>query len=180
MYQLTAATLASAMNIPSARAEKYMNGINAAMLYAAISTRLAAANFLAQIGHESGSLIYPREIWGPTTAQLRYEGRADLGNIVPGDGKKFMGRGFIQVTGRKNYKDCSLALFGDERLLDSPELLEQPEYAAMSAGWFWKKNSLNKLADVDQFTATSKVINGGANGLDDRKERYKLALKFLA
>lgn len=179
MYQLTAVTLASAMNIPSARAEKYVDGINAAMMYAAISTRLAAASFLAQIGHESGSLVYARELWGPTPAQVRYEGRTDLGNVVPGDGKKFMGRGFIQVTGRINYKDCSLALFGDERLLDDPSTLEKPEYAALSAGWFWKKNSLNKLADVDQFTATSKVINGGTNGLDDRKERYKLALKFI-
>lgn len=179
MYQLTAATLASAMNIPVIRAEKYVDSINAAVRYAAISTRLATANFLAQIGHESGSLVYTREIWGPTAAQLRYEGRADLGNVVPGDGKKFMGRGFIQCTGRKNYKDCSLALFGDERLLENPEILEQPEYAAMSAGWFWKKNSLNKLADVDQFTATSKVINGGTNGLDNRKERYKLALSII-
>lgn len=180
MYQLTAATLASAMNIPLARAEKYVDGINAAMMYAAISTRLAAANFLAQIGHESGSLVYVRELWGPTPAQVRYEGRTGLGNVIPGDGKKFMGRGFIQVTGRSNYKDCSLALFGDERLVEDPSTLEKPEYAALSAGWFWKKNSLNKLADVDQFTATSKVINGGTNGLDDRKERYKLALKFLA
>ncbi len=80
------------------------------MLFRQINTPARAAAFLAQVGHESGQLRYLREIWGPTPAQVRYEGRADLGNAQPGDGKRFMGRGLIQITGRKNYADCGAAL----------------------------------------------------------------------
>ena len=64
------------------------------------------AAFIAQIGHESGQLVYAREIWGPTPAQAKYEGRKDLGNTVPGDGFKYRGRGLIQITGRANYAAC--------------------------------------------------------------------------
>lgn len=177
---LTAQTLASAMNIPQARADKWVDAINDALTAAGANSRLAICNFLAQVGHESGSFIYTKELWGPTAAQLGYEGRKDLGNIVAGDGSKFRGRGLIQVTGRANYQKCSQALFGDDRLLSTPELLEQPEWAAKSAAWFWKKNNLSDLADKDMFTATSKVINGGTNGLDDRKVRYKQALAVIA
>ena len=60
------------------------------------------AHFLAQIMHESGSFKYDKEIWGPTAAQKRYEGRADLGNTQAGDGKRFMGRSAMQLTGRYN------------------------------------------------------------------------------
>ena len=82
------------------------------------------AAFIAQIGHESGQLKYVKEIWGPTAAQARYEGRADLGNTVAGDGSKYRGRGLIQITGRANYKACGEALSLD--LTNYPELLEKP------------------------------------------------------
>ena len=99
--------------------------------------------------------------------------------MQPGDGAKFCGRGLIQVTGRSNYRAASQALFGDERLLFSPDLLEKPEWAAKSAVWFWSTRNLNELADADRFTDLTKKINGGTNGLEDRKARYRLALSVI-
>ncbi|WP_404940665.1 glycoside hydrolase family 19 protein, partial [Pseudomonas lundensis] len=84
--------------------------LNTAMnRYQIVGLKRVAA-FIAQIGHESGQLKYVKEIWGPTAAQARYEGRADLGNTQPGDGSKFRGRGLIQITGRANYITCGEAL----------------------------------------------------------------------
>lgn len=171
-------TLASAMNITPARAAKWAPALAEAMLKGKINTRLRMANFLAQVGHETLSLTYVKELGGPKYFS-KYDGRKDLGNTQPGDGAKFPGRGLIQVTGRANYLACSKALFGDDRLLQQPELLELPQWAAASAVWFWTKHNLNELADKDMFTATTKVINGGTNGLEDRKERYRLALSVL-
>ena len=138
--------------------------------------RLAA--FIAQIGHESGQLKYVKEIWGPTAAQARYEGRADLGNTVPGDGSKYRGRGLIQITGRANYTACGEALGLD--LINNPQLLEQPQYAAMSAAWFWSTRGLNTLADQGQFVKITRRINGGLTGQDDRQALHDKALKVLA
>lgn len=171
-------TLSKAMGIPLARAEKWAPALTLAMESGQINTRLRQANFLAQIGHESGSLVYVKELGGPSYF-AKYEGRKDLGNTQPGDGAKFCGRGLIQVTGRTNYGKASQALFGDERLLSTPELLEQPEWAAKSAVWYWTTRNLNALADADRFTDTTRAINGGTNGLDDRKARYRLALSVL-
>ena len=140
------------------------------------SERVAA--FIAQIGHESGQLKYVKEIWGPTAAQTRYEGRADLGNTQPGDGSKFRGRGLIQITGRANYAACGEALGLD--LLSKPELLELPQYAAMSAAWFWSTKGLNTLADKGDFVKITRRINGGLNGQADRQGLYDKALKVLA
>jgi putative chitinase len=144
----------------------------------AINTRLRRAAFLAQVGHETLSFVYSKELGGPDYFK-KYDGRKDLGNTQPGDGAKFAGRGLIQVTGRDNYAKASKALFGDDRLLRTPELLEQPEWAAKSAVWYWTTRNLNALADADRFTDLTKSINGGTNGLDDRKERYRLALSVL-
>lgn len=89
------------------------------------------------------------------------------------------------MTGRYNYQACSEALFGDSRLLNTPELLEQPVYASLSAGWFWQKEGLNGLADKIAhpddavFEKLTRRINGGLNGLTDRKEIYARALKVL-
>lgn len=175
---MTPETLAKAMNIPLARAQKWATALTAAMEEGKINTRLRQAAFLAQIGHESGSLVYVKELGGPTYF-AKYDGRKDLGNTQQGDGSKFCGRGLIQVTGRANYTKCSQALFSDDRLLKTPELLEQPEWAAKSAVWFWSTRNLNELADADRFTDLTKKINGGTNGLEDRKARYRLALSVL-
>ena len=175
---MTPETLAKAMNIPLSRAQKWAPALTAAMEEGKINTRLRQAAFLAQIGHESGSLVYVKELGGPSYF-AKYDGRKDLGNTQPGDGAKFCGRGLIQVTGRANYRPASQVLFGDERLLFSPELLEKPEWAAKSAVWFWSTRNLNELADADRFTDLTKKINGGTNGIEDRKARYRLALSVI-
>lgn len=131
-----------------------------------ICTAVRKAAFIAQISHESGRLRFTREIWGNTPAQQRYEGRADLGNTQKGDGFRFRGRGYLQTTGRANYRRTGQALGVD--LEKNPELLEQPEWAIRSAGWFWKANGLNEIADTGDFKLLSKRINGGFNGLEDR------------
>lgn len=175
---MTPQTLADAMNIPLARAQKWADALTAAMAAGQINTRMRSAAFLAQIGHESGSLVYSKELGGPQYF-AKYDGRKDLGNTQSGDGARFAGRGLIQVTGRANYAQASQALFGDDRLLKNPELLEQPEWAAKSAVWYWSTRNLNALADQDRFTDITRAINGGTNGLEDRKARYRLALSVL-
>ena len=118
--------------------------------------------FLAQVGHESGGLRYTKEI----ASGKAYEGRKDLGNVIKGDGERYKGRGYLQITGRKNYtalqKDTGIPC------VEHPEILEQPKYAILSALWYWRKNNLHIYADKDAFTALSKRINGGTNGLADR------------
>ena len=152
--------------------------LNTAMnRYQIIGSKRVAA-FIAQIGHESGQLKYVKEIWGPTVAQSRYEGRADLGNTEPGDGSKYRGRGLIQITGRANYKACGDALGLD--LINQPELLEKPQHACMSAAWFWATKGLSTLADEGKFETITRRINGGLNGLADRQMLYTRALKVLA
>ena len=151
--------------------------LNTAMVrYQIIGSKRVAA-FIAQIGHESGQLKYVKEIWGPTAAQAKYEGRKDLGNTVAGDGPKYRGRGLIQITGRANYMACGEGLGLD--LIKQPELLEKPQHACMSAAWFWATRGLNALADAGQFERITRRINGGQNGAADRQALYALALKVL-
>ncbi|MEG0636023.1 MAG: glycoside hydrolase family 19 protein [Pseudomonas sp.] len=152
--------------------------LNTAMSKYGIVTIARIAAFIAQVGHESGQLRYVREIWGPTTQQAGYEGRADLGNTVKGDGSKYLGRGLIQITGRANYAACGEALGLD--LINQPQLLEQPQHAAMSAAWFWSTKGLNTLADKGEFVKITRRINGGVNGLEDRQRLYVQAHKVLA
>lgn len=152
--------------------------LTAAMAEFEINTPARQAAFLAQIGHESMQLRYVREI----ASGEDYEGREDLGNTQKGDGVRFKGRGLIQITGRDNYLKCSQALFGDDRLIQFPELLEDPVYACRSAGWFWKSRHLNELADagMQEFGVITKKINGGLNGMADRLALYRRALEVFA
>ena len=140
-----------------------------------VNTKLRLAHFLAQVGHETLSFVYYREI----ASGKAYEGRKDLGNIQAGDGEKFRGRGLIQITGRDNYKKASVAIFGDTRLLEQPELLELPEWGTKSAFWFWQSHKLNSLADKDDIKTITKRINGGLNGFLDRNDRLKRAKKVF-
>lgn len=158
------------------RLSTYVDHLAAAMHEYGIDTPARQAAFLAQVAHESGSLRYVREL----ASGDAYEGRADLGNTEPGDGRRFRGRGLIQITGRANYRDCSRALFGDDRLLNSPELLEEPRAACRSAAWFWRSRDLNPLADVGAFRAITKAVNGGFNGYDDRLAYYERAQAVLS
>jgi putative chitinase len=145
-----------------------------------ISTPARVAAFMAQVGHESGRLQYVRELWNTKQCpwQERYEGRADLGNTQPGDGYKFRGRGLIQITGRTNYQACGAAL--NLQLEDHPELLEQPQNAALSAAWFWATHGCNSFADTGNLRAITHIINGGFNGWDDRLALFDRAKTALA
>lgn len=155
----------------------FVPALNTAMnSYGIVGTARVAA-FIAQIGHESGQLRYVREIWGPTAQQAGYEGRADLGNTLKGDGPRYRGRGLIQITGRANYAACGQALGLD--LISTPELLELPQHAAMSAAWFWSTKGLNTLADQGGFAKITRRINGGLTGQADRQSLYDKALKVL-
>jgi len=160
-------------------AETYSIHITNAMSSAKITGVMREAAFLAQLAHESGELHHVREIWGPTEWQTRYEGHQGLGNVIAGDGKRFMGRGLIQLTGRDNYRRCSRALFQDERLLDNPKLLEEPEYATLSAAWYWNVRQINEPADAGDFQAVTKRINPALLGLQKRQAYYQLALECL-
>jgi putative chitinase len=159
---VTPIELTHMMPFAAARAETYAAPLTRAMLEFDIDTSRRQAAFLAQVCHESGSLRYVKEIADGSA----YERRIDLGNVNAGDGVKFKGRGLLQITGRANYATCAAALHID--LLTVPELLEIPENACRSAGWFWKTRALSKYADTDQFGALTRAINGGYNGLDDR------------
>lgn len=138
-----------------------------------INTKLRIAHFLAQVIHESGSFRYREEI----ASGQAYEGRKDLGNTVPGDGKLFKGRGYIQLTGRANYKRYSDAT-GINFVID-PKLVADPKWAMDVAGWYWNVTKLNPYADLDDIDKITKLINGGYNGLQDRKNILTLAKAVL-
>lgn len=170
-----------------------------------ISTPKRQACFLGQIMHESGSFKFTKEnlnysakalmaTWPSRFPDMEiasqferqpekiankvYSGR--MGNTEDGDGAKYIGRGLIQVTGKENYTHCGEALGLD--LIANPQLLEEPRYAALSAGWFWNKKGLNALADEgtsNSFEVMTKRINGGLLGLDDRKSKMIEVLKAL-
>lgn len=170
---MTPALLATCTGAHTDRAVLFAPLITAAMAEFGIDSPTQQAAFLAQVGHESGGLRYTVELWGPTDAQVRYEGRADLGNVHPGDGFKYRGRGLLQVTGRDNYRRVGQALGVD--LEASPQLLGEPELAARSAGHFWQSHSLNEIADAGDFVRLTRRINGGTNGLDDRERLWASA-----
>lgn len=178
---MDAKTLAAAAGIPLARAQKWVEPINEAIKYADITLPRSIASFIAQTGHESLGFSVVKEMGSDKYLSKYDTGRLAerLGNSpeADGDGQLYAGRGLIQVTGRANYLACSKALFGDDRLLRQPELLEQPKYAALSAAWFWKLNNLNRLSS--DIMAQTKRINGGLNGIEDRKARMSVALKAL-
>lgn len=152
----------------------YVEPLNAAMVEFDINTPEREAMFLAQVAHESGGFHYVKEL----ASGDAYEGRKGLGNDQPGDGVRYKGRGLIQITGKANYRSCGDA-FGVD-LVANPELLEQPEYATRSAGWFWSTRKLNDIADRGDFLLVTKRINGGTNGFADRQAYYKRASEVLA
>lgn len=143
-----------------------------------------AASFLAQVAQESGALEHARELWGPTKAQKRYEGRKDLGNTHPGDGKRFMGHGLIQITGRFNHRKVTAYL--RQRYPDcpdfeaDPEQLTVPPWGALSAGAFWDWSNLNKLGDRGDTLKITLTVNGGLNGFLQRRNYYRALLAELS
>lgn len=133
-----------------------------------INTPLRVSHFLAQVLHESGGFNFATEIWGNTESQLRYDTRTDLGNTPEkdGDGYKYRGRGYIQVTGKANYESVSKALGID--FVANPDLLSKEPYAMLASGWYWDSRNINQWADQDNATVITKKINGGLTGVTDR------------
>ena len=160
-------------NLPQKRAEEVLPHLERAIVEAGATTKARAAAFIAQVGHESGSFRYNEEL----ASGDAYEGRKDLGNTQPGDGRRFKGRGYIQVTGRENYTKAGQAL--GLPLVQQPELAALPENAARIAAWYWRTRGLNELADAGKFDAITKRINGGFNGKADRDTRFAKALAVV-
>jgi putative chitinase len=181
---LAPALLRAATGCTAEAAERFAPHLDEACRAYGIDTFARYVAFLAQIGHESGSLRHVREIWGPTPAQQRYEGRADLGNVYPGDGQRYMGRGLIQTTGRHNYRAVRdrLRTRGQDApdFERDPDSLESPKWAAWSAADYWDWRGLNALADRGDFEQITRRINGGLNGHADRLRRLQVAREALA
>lgn len=151
----------------------YSNVLVPAMVAGDIITPPRITAFLAQILHETGGFQFMREL----ASGQAYEGRKDLGNTQPGDGPKFKGRGFIQLTGRANYEKAGKDLKLD--LVGNPDLAARPDIAARTAVWFWTQKKLNARADAGDFLGITRAINGGTNGLEDRKRLYEAAKALL-
>lgn len=181
---------------------KWLEPLNEVFTKYEINTPLRQAAFIGQCAHESNNFktleenlnyrpetlmkVWPSRFPDMATAikyahnpqmlaNKVYAGR--LGNNQENDGWNFHGRGLIQLTGRENYERCGKAIGVD--LTSQPNLLVEPNMAAMSAGWFWNKTGLNALADAKDYDTMTKRINGGLNGLDDRKAKIAKALSVL-
>jgi len=168
-----------------------------------INTPKRQACFIGQCMHESGGFKFLRENLNYSAKALMntwpsrfpdadtaekyarqpemiankvYSGR--MGNTEDGDGAKFIGRGLIQLTGKDNYTAFGEAI--GEDLVTNPQLVEQPRYAALSAGWFWNKRGLNALADAMDIETLTKRINGGSIGIDDRKAKISMVLNAIS
>ena len=182
--------------------DKWLDGLNDCFDKYSINTPQRQACFLAQVMHESNSFKSLQEnlnysaqglmrTWPSRFPDLdvaeKYEHNPEkiankvyagrMGNIEEGDGWKYHGRGLIQLTGRENY-----ANFGHNASVDvlsNPDLLITPEYACLSAAWYWNKRNLNELADKMDVEGITKKINGGTIGLEDRKARTEKVLAIL-
>lgn len=142
---------------PTETAEIKAATINAAMVAFGIDqTPQREAMYIANVALETGELHYVREIADGSA----YEMNLRLGNDQPGDGLKYPGRGDLQNTGKGNYAACSLALYGDDRLLHNPELLERPTDGSNAGAWFWQSHGLNIVADAGDFETVCATING--------------------
>ena len=182
--------------------QKWLEPINQTFAKYDISTPVRQAFFIGQCCHESNNFTKLEESLSYSAARLMvvwpsrfpsldlanqyannpeklanfvYAGR--LGNNEDGDGWAYHGRGVIQLTGRDNYANCGSGLGVD--LIGNPNLLLTPDYAVLSAGWFWNKKGLNALADSQDSETMTKRINGGLLGLDDRKAKIAKAISVL-
>ncbi|WP_233261420.1 peptidoglycan-binding protein [Vitiosangium sp. GDMCC 1.1324] len=160
--------------LSAARADECLPYLDAAMVEADITTPQRQAAFLAQLAFESGELRYFEEL----SSGEQYEGREDLGNTEPGDGRRFKGRGPIQLTGRANYRAAGQALGID--LEANPLRAGDVDVGFRVAAWFWTSRGLNALADVGDFREITRRINGGFNGLDKREAYHRRALDILS
>jgi predicted chitinase len=155
------------------RAQEVVDALNPAMDWADITTPARIAAFVAQCAHESDGFKTMREY----ASGVEYEGREDLGNTEDGDGQRFAGRGYIQITGRYNYEAAGKAL--DLDLVNNPEWAGTPRLAGYIAAWYWNSRNLNKYADQGDFITITRRINGGLNGLKSRQTYYARAQEAL-
>jgi putative chitinase len=201
---MTSEQLAQALKLTPVKAEEWIDAINETCDRFDISTPERQACFLGQCAHESGgfsalqeNLNYKQEslckVWPKRfpsiddaepyhkqpqkIANKVYASRMGNGDEASGEGWKYRGRGLIQLTGKDNYSACGEALGVD--LVENPDLVATPQYAALSAGWFWDKNRLNAYADKNDMQGLTKKINGGTHGIEDRIARTQLALDTL-
>lgn len=144
------------------------------------------AQYLAQLAHESGRFVYDREVWGPTPAQARYDTRTDLGNTAErdGDGKLYMGRSGIQVTGRSNYEQfrdwCWANGLPAPDFVADPDAVNTDPWEGLAPIWYWSTRSLNRYADANDIEMVTRRINGGLNGFADRLAMFtRVALVLL-
>lgn len=176
---MDAQTLSRAMGCNLNKAHQYCADFNRAMLQARCTTVNRAAMWCAQIGHESAGLVYMEEI----ASGQAYEGRRDLGNTQPGDGRRFKGRGPIQLTGRNNYGAFGRWAYGENLLppgegadyfLRNPQVVATSRWGFLAAAWYWTvaRPRLNDHADAGDVVAATRAINGGTNGLTDRRRRW--------
>jgi len=146
-----------------------------AMQMGGITTCPRVAAFIAQIGHECGDLRWMIELADGSM----YEGEADKGNIYPGDGKKYKGRGAIQITGRYNYGE--ITKYFNHDFINNPTDAALPQWGFKIAVWYWTTHNLNPIADENTQAAFDRVtvsINGGYNGKADRDAHYAMAKKI--
>jgi len=186
--------------------EKWLEPLNVCFEKFAINTPARMACFIAQCQHESGNFksleenlnysavrltqVFPNRFTlasaqeavakgKSAVAEKMYGNRTELGNTQAGDGGKFFGRGLIQLTGRANYTSFATAV-GKPEIIENPSLVATPEYACLSAGWFWDTRKLNAFADSGDYTTMTKRINGGTLGLQDRIAKINKALGILS
>jgi putative chitinase len=139
-----------------------------------ITTKPRLRHFLSQTAHESGGGRYKKEL----ASGWDYEGRHDLGNTEPGDGPRFKGAGYIQLTGRANYQAFA-------NFIKDPAVMQGVNYVAehypfTSAGFWWINNKMNEFCDSNpSVLAVTKIVNGGTNGLEDREMYYQRCLKAI-
>jgi putative chitinase len=156
------------------RIELNFEPLKTGMVKYGITSPLQIAHFIAQLGHESMSFLYTEEI----ASGAAYEGRSDLGNTHAGDGRRYKGRGLIQLTGRANY--AAYSKFAGIDYVAQPERLSTDPVVAVDVScWFWKDRGVDRLAEMDDAKAVTKRINGGFNGLDDRLQNLKRAKAVL-
>lgn len=138
-----------------------------------INTRTRLLHFLSQIGHESLGLYYTKEL----ASGEDYEWRKDLGNVEEGDGVKFKGAGFIQLTGRSNYESFANDM-NDREIVNQGCAYVAEHYPFRSAGFWWHKNKMNDLCDRGDTTVkvVTRRVNGGYNGLEGREAWYAKAV----
>ncbi|WP_367582387.1 C39 family peptidase [Tsukamurella tyrosinosolvens] len=174
---LTAESLSEAMGgaLPLDRYRALLPALNDALIQCGCTTVDRAAMWLAQVGHESGGLKWMEEIADGSA----YEGRADLGNTQPGDGRRFKGHGPIQITGRYNHTKVSEWAFSKGLVptptffVEQPQQLASDKYGFLGVVWYWTvARDMNSYADRNDILGATRAVNGGTNGLDDRTQRW--------